>query len=389
MANYGSWTLAGSASTFPGAGYYSGVTPPSAAIICASNTVAGVAGTASCLSFPAVTVSGELSWGTITSNVSTKTLTFTVSGAGANFLKVNFSGPGVSAFTVTDVSATQTASTSADIVLGFSSNGVTSKTLTFRPTYQDTSTKTMTLTMTDAAGNSIVKTADVTFSNPILSASLVGWFRADTITGLSNGDTVATWINSADNTKNATQSTSGSRPTFVTNGKNGYPIVRFAEGHSMTSTLVPATGTGPRTIVAISKVGTFGWNQDRYVTGWGAGVNGLYMLSVNAAWPSWATVYWGSWHYSGTAWSSDHQVVVTSYDGSTNRMWVNGSATSTPTSTTALATANSGLIIGSGYAGDIAELIFYNTSIDSTQREAIECWAANYWALGAMGHSCP
>jgi hypothetical protein len=58
------------------------------------------------------------------------------------------------------------------------------------------------------------------------------WFKADAITGLPNGATVANWPDTTGNGNNATQSTASRRPTFVTGGINGLPVVRFTGSNS-------------------------------------------------------------------------------------------------------------------------------------------------------------
>ena len=53
------------------------------------------------------------------------------------------------------------------------------------------------------------------------------WLKGDGITGLSDGDAVATWPDSSGNSRHFTQATAGLRPTWQTNEANGRPVVRF------------------------------------------------------------------------------------------------------------------------------------------------------------------
>lgn len=60
------------------------------------------------------------------------------------------------------------------------------------------------------------------------------WLKADAgaykdagSTLCANGDTVQQWNDSGSYAKNASQATSGARPTYVTNSQNGLPILRF------------------------------------------------------------------------------------------------------------------------------------------------------------------
>jgi hypothetical protein len=67
---------------------------------------------------------------------------------------------------------------------------------------------------------------------PPVSPVLQAWFRADGITGLSNGAAVAVWPDATGNGYTATQNTVGLQPTFVTGAINGLPVVRFNNTNS-------------------------------------------------------------------------------------------------------------------------------------------------------------
>ncbi|MBU1719582.1 MAG: hypothetical protein KKA07_10980, partial [Bacteroidetes bacterium] len=55
------------------------------------------------------------------------------------------------------------------------------------------------------------------------------WLKADYITGLSNGDQVATWADASGNGNDLTQSTAGLRPLYYTNQANGFPAIYFTD----------------------------------------------------------------------------------------------------------------------------------------------------------------
>ena len=58
------------------------------------------------------------------------------------------------------------------------------------------------------------------------------WLKADAITGIGNGNPIATWPDSSGLGNNATQTTSGIQPTYITGDLNGKPAVRFASANS-------------------------------------------------------------------------------------------------------------------------------------------------------------
>ncbi len=57
-------------------------------------------------------------------------------------------------------------------------------------------------------------------------AGLVTWYKADALTTLNNGNPVDPWTDSSGNSKNLIY-VNGGKPTYITNGVNSLPIVRF------------------------------------------------------------------------------------------------------------------------------------------------------------------
>ena len=53
------------------------------------------------------------------------------------------------------------------------------------------------------------------------------WLRADKITGLSDGDSVTTWLDESGQSNDVTQATAANKPTWQTNEINGLAVVRF------------------------------------------------------------------------------------------------------------------------------------------------------------------
>tara|TARA_Y100000401_G_C8308193_1_gene218186 strand:- start:362 stop:1213 length:852 start_codon:yes stop_codon:yes gene_type:complete len=59
------------------------------------------------------------------------------------------------------------------------------------------------------------------------SATLAGWYKADAITGVSDGGAVTSWVDSSGQGNTLTQSTFGAIPSYETNEVNSLPVVRF------------------------------------------------------------------------------------------------------------------------------------------------------------------
>lgn len=63
--------------------------------------------------------------------------------------------------------------------------------------------------------------------SPTDIAGLQLWLDASQITGLNDGDAVATWNDASGNANNATQGTAAARPLYKVNIKNGKPALLF------------------------------------------------------------------------------------------------------------------------------------------------------------------
>lgn len=95
------------------------------------------------------------------------------------------------------------------------------------------------------------------------SATLAGWYKADAINEAartSDGDALASWVDSSGNGNTLTQSTLGAKPSYQTNEVNSLPIVRFDKDASPGDNLFLADlggdfepGTGDFYIAMVAK----------------------------------------------------------------------------------------------------------------------------------------
>jgi hypothetical protein len=77
------------------------------------------------------------------------------------------------------------------------------------------------------APSPIVRAGGAAAFDPDSVAGLTRWYKADAITGLNDGDAVATWTDSSASAANATQGTGANKPTYKTGIVNGLSVVRF------------------------------------------------------------------------------------------------------------------------------------------------------------------
>lgn len=214
-------------------------------------------------------------------------------------------------------------------------------------------------------------------------AGYEAWWAADNITGLVNNDPVSSWDDLSGNSHDATQGTGGLQPVYKTGIINGLPVVRF-DGTAILN-MANFTDSSNWTVFAV-------FNR----TGRDAQYNVVISLSqAGGASESFATIaefsFWvGQWGVytgmdnpanSGSNSTFGYYSVVKS--GTSLSFFKNGS-------TDGSATASTGVFseshigkdeYGSGLAGDIAEIILYDSALSSGDRALVEGYLAAKYAI--------
>lgn len=227
---------------------------------------------------------------------------------------------------------------------------------------------------------------------------LHGWYKADAITGLSNGAAVTQWNDSSGFVNHAAQATGTNQPTYQTNVINGLPVVRFDGGTDRlvitnTDMLAITNNAAGITMSAVVILSSLGALLTRNIFGLSVGGGGTT-----------ARVKFGSrtvagpnldfWAVSGRKADADTQQNVVSAGQSvtnTNLIltavvdWANSNAdvyqnglniASTAawfTDGNSAATNSTAATIGSQasetelWMGDMAELVVYNKALNSTE----------------------
>lgn len=100
------------------------------------------------------------------------------------------------------------------------------------------------------------------------AGNLSGWYKADAITGLSDGAEVASWTDSSGRGNTLTQTISGAKPSYQTNELNSLPILRFDKDASPGDNLLSADlggnfepGTGDMYLAMVAKFPTSSTTQ--------------------------------------------------------------------------------------------------------------------------------
>jgi prepilin-type N-terminal cleavage/methylation domain-containing protein/prepilin-type processing-associated H-X9-DG protein len=211
------------------------------------------------------------------------------------------------------------------------------------------------------------------------------WLKADTLSGVADGTPVTTWSDSSGNNKHATSSGTAV-PTYVANGANGWPALKFdgVDDKIETATDVLAS-TGALTIVYVAKqIAPF----TDTATGRGRRLMGLGNLQC----------FKGTWDNSGGPTVSLGEAIVEDrwnegvlrWSGSTYTAYSRGVISGA--STGGSNTTGSRWIGGSCYPTPynsyfsccyIAEVLVYNKALDTQngERPALENYLQNKYGL--------
>lgn len=243
---------------------------------------------------------------------------------------------------------------------------------------------------------------------PTKIAGLQLWLKADAITGVAAGGTVATWPDSSGNGNDATQATEANKPTWQTNVVNGHPVVRLDGTDDWLDVSDQAGfdgGTG-LTIYAVSKQATLATGK-ALITKWDYQTQGAWGFQTHESTTGEIQMYVAetvtdvgdkiqrSTNAGLTA--TSFTIVVTVYDGTqaTNadrvKFYRNGTVLSTAvqnTIPTSMPNASSTLKVGKFggsltryYNGDLAELIVYSRALAAADRQRIERYLARKYGI--------
>lgn len=199
---------------------------------------------------------------------------------------------------------------------------------------------------------------------------------------VTNGGTVGCWQDKSGNGKNATQATTGNRPTYETNQINSKPILRFVQdtnwqGFTFTSTSVRTaifvfnhpTGSSPYLSADYETV-IFGDGSNYPFHGnTGTGL-------IGCSWAS-SSLCNGSGYSNGTLTAITSLTKTTSFRVLTLVLTGNVNV-----SNIALGHSSSRAM-----SGDVAEIVVYNRALNNTERQAIEKYLSDKYAVSVSSNS--
>lgn len=268
------------------------------------------------------------------------------------------------------------------------------------------STRSVSSTRT-GAGNRISLTPKAPlFPNDIsISTNLVLWLDANkqvyTDAGLTlatNGQTIQQWNDLSGNTNTVTQSTSGNRPTLVTNVLNNQSIIRFNATNSNFMSAVDSASLDisshisiftviiPTTVYLATNQGILCKDIS------GALTNSPYEFILlnknNPRFDTTSSANSNSTAVSGAFISRNPYMMEGIYNGTSLILYINGSSIKSIGNSNNIGTTTGNLNIGQQkvgnsffYGGDIGEIIIYNTGLNTTKQQGIEAYLAQKWGI--------
>jgi hypothetical protein len=223
-----------------------------------------------------------------------------------------------------------------------------------------------------------------------VTSSLQFWFPADTL-GLSNGATVTSWADQSGNANNATV-TAGTA-TFHTAQINGKPAVTFSSSKFSLANAI--SSSGQHTVFAVYKLsstskgclvgGPFGG-----YTYWfgasslmqGADSSGLAQLATGTAAVSTAAWHQSDLVFSGAG-SSPGTIGVFRLDRAADATQGLLTSGNNPTEPTVI--GYNGGTGGEFFAGQLAELVYYNRNLTTTEVTQMESYLnTKYFVAGGL-----
>ena len=229
-------------------------------------------------------------------------------------------------------------------------------------------------------------------------SGLVLWLDANDISTLfqddglatpvtADADTVGGWTDKSGAGNDIIQATSANRPTYKTGIQNGLPVVRLDGTNDSLDGLFAAATTQPLTIFAVAAMvaGDVNDGGDHFLFDGENATNRIIFGQNSITTPDDFTVYAGSWLATGEASSSNWLVWTGLINAASSEMWHNGVSIGAGDPGAKIL---DGITVGSSHAqnasfweGDIAELLIYDAALSATDRQTVETYINNKWAV--------
>ena len=244
--------------------------------------------------------------------------------------------------------------------------------------------------LTGTALTTLQRYLSAKYFTPASIPGLQLWLDASQITGLNDGDAVATWTDASGNAQHATQSTASKRPLYKTGILNGKPVVRFdGVDDFLRNDVFTALNNAPAASLFIVKRQTSSGGINFPVLF----ASLFYQFNLGSGPKYWRTSITedANTTLDWTTWTYEAQLFDGSQSGNANRLKIrsNGNPVSVSYTGTIAATLSSGTGFyvstsdGTLYPwnGDIAEIIAYSATPSAGELAQLEQYLAAKYGL--------
>jgi hypothetical protein len=247
--------------------------------------------------------------------------------------------------------------------------------------------------------------------SPIPTTGLSLWLKADAGVTLS-GANVTAWADQSGNGFNANGNViDGVNPTFVSNVKNGKPVLRFGNDNDATILRTDATTFGNSGEFTLFTVHQYNETDNTWATLISKGdlateAETTFEITARFVSSDPATSSFGvmgyaddtyGWNFlyqepASTSWSI--VCATQSLTNNSQQYHINGSLASSSSSVAGINATNIAIGIGNGgsgseprtatyggFKGDLAEVIFYNRAITTPERQQVEAYLNTKYAI--------
>lgn len=265
-------------------------------------------------------------------------------------------------------------------------------TFTRTNTLSPTITATATVTNTPGPATATPSATSTPANVPPSIPGLLLWLDASQISGLSGGSQVASWFDVSGLGYHALQSTSSRRPTYQVNVINGRPAVRFdgSNDYLRNSGFDPLSGRSGVTAFVLFRAASTSGNR----VGFSESARNLNQQVYSGSVYTYATSgVHGRAAFTSTAFTLWNSIFDGTQSGNAGRLrlYIDGVPQGlTYTGTVpALLNGASGYEVGRSYGsetgywtGDIAEVIVYGRTLNEGERQTVESYLSQKYALG-------
>ncbi len=238
-----------------------------------------------------------------------------------------------------------------------------------------------------ATGTGTARQPTISTGTDVPTADMEVWYKADAITGLSDGDLLTAWPDSSGNGYVTNQPISTHAPAYKTGIVNGKPVVRFSATRGDAVRSSAPTSASDQTLFVVLKPNSGSLSGTPMIRNPDVGALLLRLSSgkIDLVRAGVAIIGTGGTTLS----SSSFSIICGTYSSATSwAVYLNGTADGSGSTTVTLTSGgvmnglgSDGIFGGNSFDGDIAELITYSAVLGSTDRGTVTSYLQSKYGI--------